>query len=87
MSQKLQQSLGTEFGQADRLHSFDRIREGMTLIEIDGLTNQATRLGTVESVVTDTAKNGVVFITNVVLNNGQRMTRRGWAARRLWKLA
>lgn len=82
MSQKSLQTINSSIGTLVRVHTFDRVAEGMTLAIINGLTNLPERLGTVVSVERD--NRGTCRVT---LDNGKHMTRRGWQSRRLWRLA
>lgn len=85
MSQKLQKTLETTFGTIARVHSFDRIKDGMTLYRINGLTNDVEHLGTVTTTASELVGDNKMRQSLVILDNGLRMTRKGWSVARLWK--
>lgn len=73
----------TEFGLLKRLQ-FHHIKVGWKLYQLD---NQTPRfLGTVTE-ITVNPKFEIGWTERVMLDTGERMTRRGWQSKRLWKQA
>lgn len=50
-------------------------------------SNNAQLIGEVATVETNVSKAGETYVSCIVLTSGERMTRRGWQSKRLWRAA